>query len=153
MKPVGRATLTMWSSPVTGFFRASPRPSATPSMRNVLLRPLPSIVIFAFTRPTTLKVGPSSSHGSPPSWPVKIWESASTCLSVVGGSTMKAALPSLMDRLGPHEDPGALHAREVDVAAAPLRHGEADERAAAAVLRVREAAEVAATAEVAVAEF
>ena len=60
---------------------------------------------------------------------------------------------ALVDRLGPHEDGGALHAREVDVAAAPLRHGEADERAAAAVLRVGEAAEVTATAEVAVAEF
>src|SRR5262249_57650859 len=51
------------------------------------------MVIFFFTRPTTWNVGPSSSHGRPPSWPVKICESASTCLSVVAGSTMKAALP------------------------------------------------------------
>jgi hypothetical protein len=49
------------------------------------------MVIFFFKRPATLKVGPSSSHGIPPSWPVKIWESAATCFSVVAGSTMKAA--------------------------------------------------------------
>ena len=106
---------------MTGFFNVSPRPSPTPSMRNVLLRPLPSMVIFAFTRPTTSKVGPSSSHGSPPSLPVKIWASASTCLSVVAGSTMKTALPlPSWIALGHSKIAGALHAGEVDVAAAPL---------------------------------
>src|SRR5437773_9072489 len=71
-----------------------------------------------------------------------------------GGVDDKGGLAvALMNRLGPHEDPGALHAGEVGVAAAPPRHREADERAAAAVLRIREAAEVAATAEVAVAEL
>src|SRR2546427_1574691 len=71
-----------------------------------------------------------------------------------GGVDDEGGFPvALVNRLGPHEDPGALHAGEVGVAAAPLRHREADERAAAAVLRIREAAEVAATAEVAVAEL
>ena len=59
----------------------------------MLFWPLPSMVILAFTRPATAAVGPRSSHGIPPSAPVKICPSASTCLSLVAGSTTKATLP------------------------------------------------------------
>ena len=57
------------------------------------LTPSPVIEMAAFTRPTTSKVGPSSSQGRPPSWPEKICASDSTCCSVVAGSTMKAQRP------------------------------------------------------------
>src|SRR5207247_2564652 len=60
-----------------------------------------------------------------------------------GGVDDKGGLAvALMNRLGPHEDPGALHAGEGGVAAAPPRHREADERAPAAVRRIRDAAGV-----------
>src|SRR5688572_21541230 len=93
MNPSGRSMFARWSSPVTGFLKVSPRPSPIPSILNVLLTPLPSIVILAFSNPTTLKVGPRSSQGIPPSDPVKIWPSAWTCASVVDGSTTKAHCP------------------------------------------------------------
>jgi hypothetical protein len=60
---------------------------------------------------------------------------------------------ALVDSLGPHEDPGALHAGEVGIATATIRHREADERAAAAVFGVWEAAKVTAATEVAIAEL
>src|SRR3990170_56981 len=117
MKPVGRWTSTRWTSPVTGFFKTLPRPSPTPAARKVLFLPLPSIVILAVTRPTTSAVGPRISHGMPPNFPVKIWPSASTCLSVVAGSTtVEADEGAAASILGVREASEVAAAAEVAVA-------------------------------------